>query len=293
MITSTHQIGSFIKKLAVGSLLGLFWFAPVLARSPVLEWADIYNSRNNVQWKAQNQNWISVTRGYRLQPQGVLRIGSQSRADLEFSEGTLAWAGSNTTFEFRRRLNELDLIRGRVLHISSPGSTRGKGLEEKDETIGTLLSIKTAEAEVKAIGTTFFVERNPESKTTLIGVLASSLESPVTVSGARKGTAKVHYGQIVSVVDGVVGAVEDFDLLWFYRTSELAAGLGPGQEKLVGEKPTSVQRTLKAVRAKTLAAVEEQRERLELLPQEGLSPLDLPGLCLSDCELSVNTHGYR
>jgi hypothetical protein len=207
---------------------------------------------------------------------------------LEFSEGTLAWAGSNTTFEFRRGLNELDLIRGRVLHISSPGSSRRKGLEEKGETVGTALSIRTSEAEVTATGTTFFIDRNPDSKTTRIGVLANSPDSPVAVNGTRQGTSELRAGQVVSVVDGVVGTVVDFDLLWFYRTSQLAAGLGPGQENVVDQKPTSVQRTLEAVRTQTLAAIEEQRMRLEVLPQEGLFPLDLPAPSVPRCEVSLN-----
>lgn len=279
---------SFTKKLAVGSILGVLWLTPAFARSPVLEWADLKVIINNVQWNPQNQGLKPVTPGTRIQPQGVLQTGRKSRADLLFNEGTLARTASNTNFEFRRGLNELDLRRGRILTIITPGSAAGKELEKQDsekkvETTVTTVSIRTSEAQVRATGTTFFAEHNPESKTTRIGVLANSPDGPVTVRGSRGGTAKLRAGTVVSVVDGVVGAVEDFDLQWFYRTSQLAIGLGPGEEKRVAQEPPAVQKTLNAARAKTLAAMEEQMERLEIQPQEEISPLDLPDPSVPRC----------
>ncbi len=119
--------------------------------------------------------------------------------------------------------------------------------------------IITPEAIVVGRGTVMWVRHDSANQTTLVGALTNNPPSPVIVSNAKgQGVVQLRAGQRVAVIDGVVGQVKDLNLQTFHQTCELAAGLGPGEEKLVAQESPEVQETLNAVRAETLAALRNQ-----------------------------------
>lgn len=65
-------------------------------------------------------------------------------------------------------------------------------------------------------------------------------------------------GQTVTVDNGQLGPVKSFDLREFYKTSAIAAGLGPDQAYLLAQQPDAVQDVLRTLRAETQAAIARQ-----------------------------------
>ncbi|MEL6816874.1 MAG: hypothetical protein AAFP03_19020, partial [Cyanobacteria bacterium J06598_3] len=65
-------------------------------------------------------------------------------------------------------------------------------------------------------------------------------------------------GQTLTVDNGQLGPVKSFDLRKFYKTSAIAAGLGPDQEYLLDQQPEAVQNVLRTLRAETQAAIAQQ-----------------------------------
>jgi hypothetical protein len=69
-------------------------------------------------------------------------------------------------------------------------------------------------------------------------------------------------GQVVVVIAGrIVCEPYEVELRELYQREALIQGLGPGQEALIDQEPEAVQGTLRDVRPKTLAAVENQAQR--------------------------------
>ncbi|NEO80082.1 MULTISPECIES: hypothetical protein [Moorena] len=97
----------------------------------------------------------------------------------------------------------------------------------------------------------------------------SLTNSGIRVSGQDGDTVVLQGGETVSVTNGIVGEVQSFDLLRFYQTTTLAYGLGPGQNEAIAVEPVEVQKTIRAVRVETLAALEDQRTELD-----GGSPIE-------------------
>ncbi len=124
-------------------------------------------------------------------------------------------------------------------------------------------SIDTPEGTAYARSTAFFVRHSPETRTTQVGVLTNSTDGggSVEVTG-REGdrTVELRAGQVATIQDGVIAAIDFFDLQRFYDTSDLAAGLGPGQDDLIEREPPDVQEVLREVREETLAALDDQSD---------------------------------
>lgn len=247
-----RQIKSF-SQLLIGSLLGLSLITPGLAQQNLLTRAEIYKLANQVQLLLKNQPPRPAKISDILIPQDALRTAARSKVELLFNEGTLARIGANAMFQFIPGTRNFQLRNGTVLVMFRPGSGGGK--------------IITPEAIVVAQGTLMWVRHDSATQTTLAGALTSNPPSPVIVSNAKgEGTVQLKAGQRVSVVNGKVGQVKPLNLQTFHQTCELAAGLGPGEEKLVTQESPEVQVTLKAVRTETLAALTSQ------LTSTGLSP---------------------
>lgn len=247
----------FKPKLLVVSILSLFWVTPVLPQTRIcqiqgtgrgmLTCAKIYLlENNNVFYTPPNQtSQRRVTRGQSIFEQGRLQSFADSRAELQFNEGSLAWTKKGTTFSFTPGKRRVELINGKVLVLVKPG--------------GGGVIVGTSSVTVEAKGTALVVEHNEATGESVVTVLTNNPKGPVTVASNRDGkTVELRAGQAVSAVNGVVGSVQNFDLQTYYATNELAAGLGPGQEAIVAQKPLEVQQTINAVRIETLAAVKEQ-----------------------------------
>ena len=86
----------------------------------------------------------------------------------------------------------------------------------------------------------------------------------IRVSNADGSQSKIlRAGQMVSIKEGEVSPIQAFDLQSFYQSSDIAVGLGPGQEDQVLQEPPEVQAILNAIRIKTVEAVATQRVWIE------------------------------
>ena len=236
---------------------GLLLSQPSSARAQAtLTSADVYEVRNNV---TLNSRAASV--GDRMVPQDALRTGARSRADLIFNEGTLVRTGEGTTFRFPAGQRSFELIDGTTLLMIRPGLGASR--------------ITTPEATIVASGTALFVQHDPATNASLIGVLTESPAGPVTVTSADgEVSVQLNAGQFVSVANGVVGLMEHFILPMFYDTVDLAVGLAPEDTAFVGQQSAAVQQTLNAVRAESIPPFNAQLTSIGGLCQQGLGTLD-------------------
>ncbi|MGB5637344.1 MAG: FecR family protein [Waterburya sp.] len=235
----------------------------------VIEQAEIYKIRNQVDINfGRKPNWYKAKPGDMLVPRDSVRTGANSRADILFNEGSLVRTGAGTTFRFPPGKRSFELTSGAALIMIRP--------EQGQSTINT------PEAKVVSQGTALFVQHNPESSSSLIGVLTNSPAGLVEVSSADGNiTLKLQAGQFVSIVHGVMGLVEHFVLPMFYETVELAAGLGMNPEELeamLAKEPTEVQATIRAVQAEAIVPLQNQLAWLQgfckfRVETENISPL--------------------
>jgi hypothetical protein len=238
----------FIRFVAVGLIVTImvhFWFKPVQAQSP-LNRAQLYKLKNQVELNRQNQgSWQTAKKGEAIVPQDVLRTGASSRAELLFNEGTLVRTGANTVFRFPRGKRRFELTSGSALVMIRPGMGQS--------------NIITPQANIISQGTALFIQHDSTRSASLVGVLTNSLAGPVTVLN-QNGQVEIELraGQFVSIINGVIGLVDNFILPIFYDTIELAYGLGTGQENLVLQESLEVQTTLNAIRNEAVVSLQSQ-----------------------------------
>ena len=254
-----------LQQLATSLVITGLCSSSVLAQS-VLDRAEIYKIRNQVEINRRNQSvWNRAKLGEVIIPQDTVRTGANSRADLLFNEGTLVRTGANTILRFPPNQRNFELASGAALIMVRPGQGESQ--------------ISTPEANVVSQGTALFVQHDPRTNASLVGVLTSSPQGAVKVSSANgEITLELNAGQFVSIINGVVGLVEYFILPMFYETVELAAGLGTGQEKLVATESREVRATINAVRQEAIAPLLNQTAWLKGFCRVNFNPEQLSPL---------------
>ncbi|MEM8830366.1 MAG: FecR family protein [Cyanobacteria bacterium P01_G01_bin.19] len=268
--------------LSFGSI-SLLSVNPAIANTPIKE-AEIYKVRNTVDIDYRSRdNWSPAEIGDKIVPRDSVRTGANSRADIIFDEGTLVRTGAGTTFRFPQGKRRFELTSGAALIVIRP--------EQGQSTINT------PQAKVVSQGTALFVQHDPNSNASLVGVLTESPAGLVKVTGANgEVTLQLQAGQFVSIVQGVVGLVEHFVLPMFYETAELSAGLGmtsPEQESAIAQEPPEVQATIKAVQAEAIGPLKNQIAWLEGFCQlnvetQNIAPfLQLLGMGVSEARVSL------
>lgn len=240
-----HKIVSFTQRLAIGFILTGLLSSSVIAQS-TLESAEIYKVRNQVELNRQNQPaWNPAKLGDNIVPQDAIRTGANSRADLLFNEGTLVRTGAGTIFRFPPGTRNFELTSGAALIMIRPGQGQS--------------NFRTPEAKVVSQGTALFIQHDPNSNASLVGVLTNSPKGPVQVTNNNGDVSiELNAGQFVSIINGAVGVIEQFILPMFYETVELASGLGVGQENLISAESLEVQTTINAVKAEALEPLTNQ-----------------------------------
>lgn len=244
----TRLVSAQIATTSLFSILGLIGFvSPAWA----LERARIDRPTNAEILRYQGGNSFAQNRaisGDFISPFDRFRTTSNGYAQLWFVDQNVGLRqGSNTISWFRSETAcRIYLQTGIALSfLRRPGGC----------------SIATSQGTAYASGTAFFVRHNPETRTTQVGVLTDSEAGSVEVTGRESDrTIELRAGQLATIQDGVIAAVEFFDLQRFYETSDLAAGLGPGQDDLIEREPPDVQEVLREVREETLAALDEQSD---------------------------------
>ncbi len=269
-----------LQQLATSLVITGLYSSSVLAQS-VLSRAEIYKIRNQVEINRRNQSvWNRAKLGEVIIPQDTVRTGANSRADLLFNEGTLVRTGANTILRFPPNKRSFELASGAALIMIRPGQGESQ--------------ISTPQTNVVSQGTALFVQHDPGTNASLVGVLTSSPQGAVKVSSANgEITIELNAGQFVSIINGVVGLVEYFILPMFYETVELAAGLGTAQEKLVATESREVRATINAVRLEAIAPLLNQTAwlkgfcRFNFNPEEVSPLLQWLGLGVTGIELSL------
>ncbi|MBE9044068.1 FecR domain-containing protein [Pleurocapsales cyanobacterium LEGE 10410] len=247
--------------------------------STALKQAEIYKIRNRVDINYGEQpGWDKAELGDVIEPRDSVRTGANSRADILFDEGTLVRTGAGTTFRFPQGKRSFELTSGAALIIIRP--------EQGQSTVNT------PEAKIVSQGTALFVQHDPQSSSSLIGVLTNSPAGLVKVSSADGDvTLQLQAGEFITVVRGIVGLVQHFVLPMFYETVELSAGLGSKPEDIeaiIARESPEVQATLRAVQAEAIEPLKNQTAWLQGLCKlnvgtENLSPLlQLFGIGISD-----------
>ena len=235
----------------------------------VINRGEIYDIRNQVEIdRGEQADWQPAAEGETIVPQDSVRTGANSRANLLFNEGTLVRTGAGTTFRFPQGKRSFELTSGAAVVLIRP--------EQGQSTINT------PEAKIVSQGTALFVQHDPSSSSSLIGVLTNSPAGLVKVSSVNGDvTLQLQAGEFVSVVRGVVGLVEHFVLPMFYETVELSSGLGmpPAEmEQAIADEPPEVQATIRAVQAEAIEPLQNQLAWLQGFCQiqvetENLEPL--------------------
>ena len=270
-----------IKQVTTSLVITSLFTSPVLAQQSRIMSGKVYRMRNQVEINRRNRSvWSRARLGEVIVPQDSLRTGANSRADLIFNEGTLVRTGAGTIFRFPPNQRNFEISSGAALIMIRPGQGQSY--------------VSTPQAMVESQGTALFVQHDPRTNASLIGVLTDSAQGAVKVTSADgEIVIQLNAGQFISIINGVMGLVEHFLLPMFYETVELAAGLGAGQEKLVLAESPEVQATINAVRQEAIAPLLNQTAWLKgfcrfNFDPEQISPLlQWLGVGLPGAELSL------
>ncbi|MDL5050446.1 hypothetical protein QQ054_31060, partial [Oscillatoria amoena NRMC-F 0135] len=269
----------------------------------VLTRAEVYRLRNRVQLIPSNQTPRPARISDILVPRDAIRTASSSRVELLFNEGSLARIGSSAVFRFVPGLRRYQLANGTiraetifelnnglVLIVTSPGSvvTQTQTPQSRIEIFANddpvaLSAISKQDSQLAQLppisppdsASAVLIFHEEASNTTQVFALTNS---SVRVSNPNsENTTSLRAGQTVSVIDGAIGLVQNFDLERFYQTSGLAVGLGPGQENLLDVEIPAVREILNQARTETLNALAGLRLAPPTREFEGLCIATLRG----------------
>lgn len=248
---------SHLAQLLASCLYAVFWLEwsnLALAQSACpsqgggkgeLKCATVYDIQGTV--NLNQKRLLSKTKTV-TQPAQLLETDKNpnSRARLQFNEGSLARVAPNSRFRFSPGLRLVELEQGTTLVVTAVGS----------QPIGA----RTAEARVRTKGTVYLVERDAEKAQTMVSVLTDNPQGPVIVSqeaeNGQEKTISLRSGQSVPITDTGFGQVIEFDLESKYRDLEILRGMGIGSVHLqeLNQEPIEVQSTLRVARQETLSA---------------------------------------
>ncbi|XGV98523.1 MAG: hypothetical protein ACAF41_06215 [Leptolyngbya sp. BL-A-14] len=255
--------------LMASSLLSLAWVTSALGQPDLLTRAEVYKLVNTVQLLPNNQSPRPAKLTDTLAPLDAIKTATRSRAELLFNEGSLARVGANAIFRFVPGTRSFQLRNGTALIMSLPGKVGTRVETPGGQVLAQALppspstsppSTLPVAPPTQPLSLAMIVRFDAASNTTNVFALTNG---SITVFDLKGGQVFLTGGQTVSIVNGVLGPVQTFDLKTFYKTSNLVTGLGPGQDALVLQETSPVQQTLKAVRVDTLAALEAQTRWLE------------------------------
>jgi hypothetical protein len=163
-----------------------------------------------------------AAQGAVIHDENVVRTGVESRAELEFSDLTLARLGANSIFSFDAKARAMNFTQGAVL-FSKP--TKSGPVE-----------LRTGAITAAITGSTGFISKSGSSSThakkpnsaTLVGMLEGKLHGGArwTDAGGHEHTTNFKLGPgelLVARLDGPPRVVT-FDLPRFLRTSPLVTG---------------------------------------------------------------------
>ena len=205
----------------VASLVLLLLFCVSAGRAADLTQAKV-RQKFNVVTLAPNLNGAPhpVAQGAVVQNENVVRTGTESRAELEFTDLTLARIGANSIFTFDAQARSLDCERGAVLFSKPTNSGR--------------VEIRSGAVTAAITGSTGFVSTthksagkkkapvNPDEATTMMGMLEGKLHGNATWKDSRGNAHSFQFslgaGEMLIAQAGRPPSVVQFDIPKFLRT---------------------------------------------------------------------------
>jgi acrosin len=157
-----------------------------------------------------------------------------------FNDGSLTRVGEETNLNFWPDTRRLRLTQGTAAVFVPPNQGR--------------TSIETPNAKVGLNSTGVVVRYVPSRELTLVMALANSPSGPVSITGGTMERETTLYAGQMAFVQGGTLQIVEFDLLEFYKTSDLIAGLqldNPAYRPAVDEP-------LAALRPDLLLAISQQ-----------------------------------
>ena len=173
-------------------------------------------------------------------PGETLSTSALSKAEVLFNDGSLTRVGQQASLRFWPATRNLYLNHGTAAVFVPPQQGR--------------TTVQTPNATVGLNSTAVVVRYVPSRTLTVVMALADAPTGPVLVTSASTGQEFALYGGQMAFVDGANLQVLEFDLLEFYQTSDLLAGLRLGD-------PTywpAADEPLSALRPDLLRALEQQ-----------------------------------
>lgn len=278
-----QQFRSSGHKLLFASLLALLWSAPVQAQAELTR-AQVSKIRNQVQLLLRNRPPRRANVNDVLVPLDALTTKARSLAELFFNEGSLARIGSNSAFRFKPGIRRFQLPGGGLRTETILEIRRGIAVVMVPPE-GSATKVETTQGTADIFAPQISKQPTPApnqlpsdltesfSGSVLAVVADDSNKSvqflnltnrPIAINNPQKTqTVILQVGQTVTVNDGVIGEVQNFNLKKFYQTTKLAVGLGPGQENLIAKESELVQKTLRVLRKEALLAIKNQELQLE------------------------------
>ncbi|MEA5448477.1 FecR domain-containing protein [Leptolyngbya sp. CCNP1308] len=183
--------------------------SPALAEVP-WAWANLRSSTHQVSLVSVGGSARSATVDDCFCPGETLNTSASAKAEVLFNDGSLTRVGGQASLRFWPDTRSLRLNRGTVAVFVPPDQGR--------------TTIETPNATVGLNSTGIVVRYVPSRQLTLVMALADA-PTPVLVTAAETEQELALYGGQMAFVGGGSWQVVEFDLLEFYQTSDLMAGL--------------------------------------------------------------------
>ncbi len=205
--------------------------SPALAEVP-WAWAKLRSSTNQVSLLSAGGAVRSAAVADCFCPGETLTTSTMAKAEVLFNDGSLTRIGEQASLRFWPDTRNLYLSQGTAAVFVPPGQGR--------------TTVQTANATVGLNSTAVVVRYVPSRQLTLVMALATAPTGPILVTGNNTGQEFALYGGQMAFVNGAKLQIVEFDLLEFYQTSDLMAGLElgdptyrpPADEPLAALRPT-------------------------------------------------------
>ncbi|MEL7354321.1 MAG: FecR domain-containing protein [Cyanobacteria bacterium P01_A01_bin.116] len=231
--------GTLSAAIGLASTLSIFLLPrPATANEP-LEWARVDFLRNRVQLIPSQEKARRARISDILGIGDSLRTARSSRAELRFSDGSLARIGERATFRFTPNTRNFQLNNGTVLLLIPP--ERGR------------TTIQTPNAVTGIQGSALFVRYISDTDTTIVGALTNNPNGPMVLFN-RDGTEQqaLRANEIGVIQGDQITQLYEFDSALFWQSSGLADGFN------INDRSSTGSDELDAVREEIREAISSQ-----------------------------------
>ncbi|MBD2576878.1 FecR family protein [Oscillatoria sp. FACHB-1406] len=228
----------FLLSLWIACSTSPFLFPGAAKAQTALTRAVIESLRNRARLIPQNQAARAARASDAMRPGDAIATAASSTVDLRFNDRSLARLGEQAVFRFAPGTRSVDLSRGTLLLLATPGQGR--------------TNVRTPNSAAGVRGSALFVRYIPETDTTLVGALTNSQIEVFNRDASDR--VELRAGQMAAIVQDQIRSIYNFDLQTFYQTSPLVEDLNLTQL----DAGTAPDEAMNQVRAEVQEGVETQ-----------------------------------